>query len=293
MHAESDARLVHDEHTCLAHARTTPAAKGASGSASTNVAPWPRLDSAQTRPLLASAKPRAMASPRPAPRAAPSEPRWNASKICSSSSSAIPGAVVDHTHADFSGRHTDLNSHGLGHRRVLQRVFEEVHQHPLDLLTVGTHCWRLLGERHLDSLGGLPEVVKSLDDEVVDEADRRLGLCAPPPGASKDRAGSRRAGRGCSRHRGSSRATRRGRVSSFRSDPARADCGGDRHQRRTEVVRDGAQNRGLRPCRSGEGSPPRRASEPAARDRGRPRAARRARAEEPACGPEARRRCST
>ena len=49
-----------------AHAIASTAA--ATGSARTNVAPWPARDSAQTRPPLASANPRAIASPSPAPR---------------------------------------------------------------------------------------------------------------------------------------------------------------------------------------------------------------------------------
>jgi len=47
----------------------TSALPAASGNASTNVAPCPSRSSAQTRPPFASANPRAIASPSPAPPA--------------------------------------------------------------------------------------------------------------------------------------------------------------------------------------------------------------------------------
>src|SRR4029077_9489059 len=76
--------VVDDQDPRAAH--SSPAA----GSSTTNVAPWPGRDSAQTRASFASAKPRAIASPSPAPRT-PSSPRWNGSKIRSRSAAARPG----------------------------------------------------------------------------------------------------------------------------------------------------------------------------------------------------------
>src|SRR5262249_35977872 len=64
--AQNLALVVYDEDARLAHCLDSSAAIG---SASTNVAPCPSRDSAQTRPPFDSANPRAMARPRPAPRA--------------------------------------------------------------------------------------------------------------------------------------------------------------------------------------------------------------------------------
>ena len=83
-----DLLLVVDDED--ARRRSAGTSAGATtGSASTNVAPCPSRDSAQTRPPFASAKPRAIASPSPAPRPSPLRaPRWKGSKIRSRSRGA-------------------------------------------------------------------------------------------------------------------------------------------------------------------------------------------------------------
>src|SRR5262249_58082174 len=70
--AEDLRLVVDDEHARpgARHAATVARTGGfAAGSASTNVAPCPTRDSTVSLPPLASAKPRAIASPRPAPGA--------------------------------------------------------------------------------------------------------------------------------------------------------------------------------------------------------------------------------
>src|SRR5262249_10540040 len=84
--------VVDDEHARRAHAGTSDGT-GAVGSASTNVAPWPTRDSAQTRPPFAVANPRAIASPSPAPEPRAPAPRWKGSKIGFSSPGSIPGPL--------------------------------------------------------------------------------------------------------------------------------------------------------------------------------------------------------
>ena len=62
-----DLRLVVDDEDALPAHACNSAGTSTTGSASANDAPCPGRDSAHTRPPLASAKPRAIASPRPAP----------------------------------------------------------------------------------------------------------------------------------------------------------------------------------------------------------------------------------
>ena len=61
-------------------------------------------------------------------------------------------------------------------RRVLERVLDQVHERALDLVGVGLHGRRLVGECHLDPGAVRAELVESLDHEIVDHCDLDLGL---------------------------------------------------------------------------------------------------------------------
>ena len=118
----------------------------------TNVAPWPARDSTATRPPFASAKPRAIASPRPAPAAPPLRvPRWNGSKISSRSSGGTPGPWSMTRTTASDGVAATLHAHRLAGRRVLQRVLDQVHEHAPDLARVDAHRRRVVGQRDLDA----------------------------------------------------------------------------------------------------------------------------------------------
>ena len=133
-----DLRLVVDDEDAGSGHAGTRARASATGSASTKVAPCPSCDSTQTRPPFASAKPRAIASPSPAPRAGPlSEPRWKGSKMRSASLRRDSRTVVDDAHEHLGAGLPHLHANRLVGRRVAQCVLDEVGYDPLDLVGVG------------------------------------------------------------------------------------------------------------------------------------------------------------
>ena len=202
------------------------------GSASTNVAPWPARDSAQTRPPFASAKPRAIASPSPAPRARRRRRAGTARRSAPDLAGGDPGPVVDDADEHLARRRRDLHAHGLACGRVLERVLDQVHEHALDLVGVDPHGQRLVGERDLDPSPSSPS--SSSACTTSSSTAQTPGCGSAAPACSRERSSrlpTRRSSRSASPRIvvDAARAGRRGRGRGPARERARG--GQDRHQR--------------------------------------------------------------
>ena len=127
-------RLVVDDEHALAGQVGTSTGSSTAGSASTNDAPWPGRDSTQSRPPFASAKPRAIARPRPGPRR--SGPPGHAVERLEDSLALLlrdPRPVIGDADEELLPRRADTHVDGLARRRDLERVLEHVHECALDL----------------------------------------------------------------------------------------------------------------------------------------------------------------
>ena len=165
-----DLRLVvDDEDPHVAHL-TTATCSAAAGRSRTNVEPPCSLDgSTRMTPPFASAKPRAIARPRPLPRPSPL-PRSNGSKIRSRSAATIPGPrsrTADEHSA--CARRARRDRDGIGRRRELQRVLQQVHEHTLDLRGVDAdrQGGRFL-KRDRDTIGLAAELFERPGEHDVD-----------------------------------------------------------------------------------------------------------------------------
>ena len=174
-------------------ARHTASSTGASttGSASAKVAPCSGRDSAHTRPPFASAKPRAIARPSPAPAALLGRAAVERLEDPLELGLGQAGALVDDPDDRLLPRGGDAHEHPRAGRRELERVLDEVREHALDLSRVDVDERRLADD---------------LDPLARARARRpRRGRCrratrapAParrsPPRGARGRAGRRRAG---------------------------------------------------------------------------------------------------
>ena len=85
-----------------------------------------------------------------------------------------PRAPVDDPDQGASRRVRHLDAHGLGLRRVLERVLEQVHEHALDLHGVDPDGDRLLRKLDVDASTRLARLRERLHDQVVHRPDVRF-----------------------------------------------------------------------------------------------------------------------
>ncbi len=166
-----DLRLVVDDEDALA--RHTAISTGASttGSASAKVAPCSGRDSAHTRPPFAAANPRAIARPSPAP------PPFSAAAAVEGLEDPLelrlgqPGALVDDPDNRLLPRRGDAHEHARAGWREGDRVLDEVREHALDLSGVDVHERCLADDLHTVARA---QRIDGLPDDVVERPE--LGL---------------------------------------------------------------------------------------------------------------------
>ena len=163
------------------------------GKLTANDVPASRPDCSTIRPPLASTKPRQIASPSPDPEpalAAAAEERLEHLRAVSAAGSPPLVGHADGRRARDAGAAADPDRRARG--RELDRVLDQVREHPLELGRVGPDQRQLGRERELDRViaGG---VGRGRRDDVVQVAPVGLRARPRPPGFARGRAGRRRA----------------------------------------------------------------------------------------------------
>ena len=169
-----DLRLVVDDQDPLLHAGSS-AVTSTTGRASAKVAPWPGLDSAQTRPPFAAANPRAIARPKPGARALVAVPAIERLEDSLELARVEPRPLVDDPNDRLLPGGGDAHVNPSGGRRELQRVLEQVRENALNLDRVDAHERSLAGDVDAIVSG---QVADGFPNQVVERPHLHLGLGA-------------------------------------------------------------------------------------------------------------------
>ncbi len=84
--------------------------------------------------------------------------------------------VVDHPDQGLRPGRGNLHADVLLGGRVLESVFDQVHEHALDLVRVDRDGGRIIRKRHVDPSGLCPELVERPDYNLVELDQRPLRL---------------------------------------------------------------------------------------------------------------------